>query len=208
MKSKRSKSKSSQPEQTIAETKIDLGNSAVQLTDNKNDEVDTSSPLNQITEVVKIQEEKPSKLNIILANCISVFHALVVLFVLFAPWCNIPYFLILHATFCISLLVHWYFNSNVCSLSVMESQLRGLNYTESFTHKFIGPVYEVTQTSWAAVCWTLTICLFLVSVYKIYYCEKWTIVFEHYNKIIENTPETTIQDRMKAWACCIQILFT
>jgi len=151
---------------------------------------------------------KPSKWNIFLANCIWLFHTCVILFVLFAPLTDIPYFLILHATFCVSLIVHWYGNSNVCSLSVLESKLRGLEYTESFTHQFIGPVYEVSQTSWSYVCWVVTISLLCVSVYKIYRSPRWKTVMECYYKISDNISDITIRDKIKIWAQCVQIMFT
>ncbi|NDC94800.1 hypothetical protein EB118_12580 [bacterium] len=105
---------------------------------------------------------------IMLANAISFFHACIVLFVLLAPFLGNPALWILHITFCISLLVHWWGNSNVCSLSYMESALRGLDYTESFTHKFISPVYDISKTEWSKICNDITIILLLISVYYLY----------------------------------------
>ena len=84
--------------------------------------------------------------NIFLANCISIFHTLVVLFVLLAPFIDIPAILILHITFSVCLLIHWWANNNICSLSYIESQLRGTDHTESFTHKFIAPIYDISKT--------------------------------------------------------------
>ena len=48
--------------------------------------------------------------NIFLANIIYAFHVAVIIFILLAPFSNIPAFLILHVTFSFSLLLHWYNN--------------------------------------------------------------------------------------------------
>ena len=75
--------------------------------------------------------------NIILANIIFVFHIIIILFILIAPFTNKIALLILHIVFSLCLLLHWHLNSNVCSLSILESHLRGLDYTNTFSHQFI-----------------------------------------------------------------------
>jgi hypothetical protein len=97
---------------------------------------------------------------------------LIILFVLIAPFTNLTALLILHITFCISLLVHWLFNSNECSLTLLESQLRGLPRNESFSYKFISPIYNISNTDWSYFCYIITISLMCVSIYKLYYSEK------------------------------------
>lgn len=114
----------------------------------------------------------------LLANLIWIFHFLVVLFVIIAPFSNVPIILLLHATFSISLLVHWYTNNNICSLSLMESQLRGLDYTESFTHKLISPIYDISKTEWSNVSYIITLLLFTISAAKIYNDPRWKMAWE------------------------------
>lgn len=111
------------------------------------------------------------KFNIILANLVFTFHVFVVLFILFAPFTNIPYLLLLHFVSCICLMVHWYGNSDVCSLSVLESYLRDIKHTETFTHQFVGPVYNICDSDWNKIVWIITITVMLISLYKIYYSE-------------------------------------
>lgn len=118
--------------------------------------------------------------NIFLANSIFVFHCLVVLFVLFIPFTNIPAFLILHITFALCLFVHWYANSNVCSLTIMESQFRGLDRTETFSHKFIAPIYEISESEWSNLIWIITFIVMCISVYKLYHTKKFNIAMECY----------------------------
>lgn len=114
----------------------------------------------------------------LLANLIWIFHFLVVLFVIIAPFSNVPIILLLHATFSISLLVHWYTNNNICSLSLMESQLRGLDYTESFTHRLISPIYDISKTEWSNVSYIITLLLFTISAAKIYNDPRWKMAWE------------------------------
>lgn len=95
-------------------------------------------------------------MNEILANIIWLIHLVIVLFMLFAPFSKIPALLILHITSSISLLLHWYWNSDICSLSLLESNLRGLPYKETFMNSIIGPVYTIPY-------YEMTIFLMLVS---------------------------------------------
>ena len=112
------------------------------------------------------------EVNIFLANLVYAFHVTVVLFVLIAPFSNIPAFLILHVTFSVSLLLHWYNNNNDCSLTYIESRLRGIDKVEGFTHKFIAPIYDISQTEWSRLCYIITIILMCVSIYYLYNSPK------------------------------------
>lgn len=115
-----------------------------------------------------IIESTKSDVNIFLANVINVFHIIVILFVLLIPFSDVPMLLLLHIVFSLSLLVHWYNNNNQCSLTLLESQLRGLDVTESFTYKFIAPLYDVSKTEWSKICYSVTIVLMIVSIYRLY----------------------------------------
>lgn len=128
----------------------------------------TSKQLNESQQ----QECDPTNTNIFLANMIYMFHVIVIVFVLLAPFSNIPAFLILHVTFSFSLILHWYNNNNECSLTYMESKLRGLDRTESFTHKFIAPLYDISKTEWSRICYVVTIVLMCVSIYYLYHSDK------------------------------------
>lgn len=152
---------------------------------------------------------EPTKTNILLANLVWCFHSFVVLFVLFAPFTDIPCFLILHITFCISLIVHWYGNSNMCSLSVIESNLRGLPYTESFSHKFISGIYDVSKTSWSKFCYFITIFVLLLSVYKLYNSKKFSIAYSKFKEVYAeiSRKDLSITSKLKLYLENIQVLF-
>jgi hypothetical protein len=124
--------------------------------------------------------------NLLLANMIRAFHTVVVIFVLLAPFSNIPAFLVLHITFSISLLVHWYANNNECSLSYIESKLRGLDRTESFTHQFVAPMYDMSKTEWSRLCYIITIVLMCISIYYLYNSKKVSDAMECWRKTASN----------------------
>jgi hypothetical protein len=145
--------------------------------------------------------------NQIVANLVWLFHVLVVAFVLLGPFSNIPYFLILHITFSMSLLVHWWGNSDVCSLSVMEARLRGLDYTKSFTHKFIAPLYSVSQTTWSNICYAITLFLMAVAGYALYKSDKWQEVRECIKKTKPEMEGLDVFRRMLKYAKCYNVLF-
>lgn len=147
--------------------------------------------------------------NIFLANCIYVFHIFVILFVLLAPFIDIPAILILHITFSICLLVHWWANNNICSLSYIESQLRGTDRTESFTHKFIAPIYDISKTEWSRFCKIITIILLCISLYNLYYSKKTAEIFKCYNKLIQDEEflKKPFLSRLSLYIFCFKDLF-
>lgn len=148
---------------------------------------------------------QPSLFTLLLADSIFVFHCIIILFVLFAPFTNIPALLILHITFAISLMVHWSANSNVCSLSILEANLRGLDTREdTFTHQFIAPVYEISSTEWSNIVWVITIVVACISVYKLYYSDKFKVAWKCYS---ESESVETFSDKVKQFLECFKPLF-
>lgn len=111
-----------------------------------------------------------------IADLIRLFHILIILFILIAPFTGSLYLLIVHIFLCISLFVHWYNNNDECSLSIMESRIRGLHYTESTTHKFVSGMYNISKTDWSNIVWILTIVLFCISIYNLYSSHKWKLI--------------------------------
>ena len=149
--------------------------------------------------------------NLILAEFVRIFHIFIIIFVLIAPISCIPSILILHISFCISLLIHWYCNQDICSLSVIESKLRGIDYTESFTHQFISPVYTVSQTNWSRICYFVTICLLFLSFYLLYNSKIWFEIREYKQKIDEcanNNKDLSFSEKCYMYFDCYKMLFT
>lgn len=100
----------------------------------------------------------------ILVKFIQLFHLCIVLFVAFGFLIPIPSILILHSTFAFCLLVHWYANSDVCSLSIIEAKLSGVDYTQTFMHRIVSPMYNISQYTLSKIIKVLTIFLGIASI--------------------------------------------
>jgi hypothetical protein len=60
----------------------------------------------------------------------------------------------------------------MCSLSLLESHLRGLDRADTFTHQLIAPFYEISATEWNLYVYLITLSLMGISLYNLYYSEK------------------------------------
>jgi hypothetical protein len=129
--------------------------------------------------------------NIILSDIIYYFHIGIILFVLLAPFCNIPMVILLHIVFCICLLMHWYDNSDVCSLTILEGKLRGTPVTETIIYQFISPIYNISVLKLNKVIWICTTLLLLISLYKLYISNKIKELYKYYLNI---NSKITVQD--------------
>lgn len=120
---------------------------------------------------------------ILLANIIWSFHTFIILFVILAPFTQIPAILILHITFAICLLMHWYTNSNTCSLTIMESYFRGLPNDNTFMHQLISPIYDVSSTDLNNIVHIVTYITLILSIYYLYNSTKFKETLECYTKL-------------------------
>ena len=149
--------------------------------------------------------------NIILAEIIRIVHIGIILFVIFGPLSPIPAILILHITFCICLLVHWHGNSDHCSLSLIESNLRGIEYNECFSHQFISPIYNISDKWVSKLCYIITYIALFLSIYFLYNSDRWTIVNECYAKTKEyiniNNEKINFIQKVNLYIDCFQLLF-
>jgi hypothetical protein len=147
--------------------------------------------------------------NKFLANCIYIFHLIIILFVLIGSFSNIPAILILHSTFCITLIVHWLASSNECSLTHLEAKLRGLDKTESFTYQFVAPMYDISKTDWSNLCYFITIIVLCISLYKLYHSEQVLESLNCYRKLNKDPEfqELALSSRWKKSLGCFTNLF-
>ncbi len=99
---------------------------------------------------------------------INLFHLFLVLFTIVAPFTDRPGILILHISYTISLLSHWYLNDNSCCLTIFESTITGSDTTDTFMHKLISPMYNISETNLSKLVWFSTIALLILSSYKMY----------------------------------------
>jgi hypothetical protein len=108
-------------------------------------------------------------LNIFLYSLIRIIHISIILFVLIIPFLKIPKLLIIHILFSFLLMLHWYNNSNLCFLSLLESKLRGIKITDTFIHELIIPIYSINKYKLNTIIWVITIILTLISIRNLYY---------------------------------------
>jgi hypothetical protein len=115
---------------------------------------------------------------------IHVFHVFIVLFVILVP-CLIhtPSLLLLHIVGCISLLIHWLNNDNSCSLTLLECSLRGISKEQALSHRFIAPLYNVSDNEWTTFLYIFTIILMCIAFLKLYYNKTLSIVYYNFCKL-------------------------
>jgi hypothetical protein len=126
--------------------------------------------------------------NLLLANIISIFHLIVILFMIITPFFDIPMLLFLHIMFALCLMIHWYSNSNACSLTLLEHKLRGIRETNTYSYKFIAPIYDISNTDLSNIIWIITLILLYISINNLLRSKtiKNTIKEYHKQKINNN----------------------
>lgn len=103
-------------------------------------------------------------MNTLKADIIRIIHICIILYILLTPFIVTDESLLtIHVFCCIALLSHWYFNSDECILTLLESKLRGISTEESFINNIISPIYK-TSYDFTTI---LTIILMIISFYKI-----------------------------------------
>jgi hypothetical protein len=128
----------------------------------------------------------------IVADFVRLLHILLVLFVLFGSASNSYGILTLHVAVCISLLVHWVANSDTCSLTLLESKLRGVNTQETFMHSIVSPVYKIESSTLSRLSYFATILVLVISLRKLYMSEEFTTAFVSLLKLQDITENLKI----------------
>lgn len=124
----------------------------------------------------------------ILPVLINLFHWLIIAFILFAPFSKLAPILLLHITGIICLLVHWAANNDICFLTLVEAKLRNIPYNKGFLHKFISPIYNISNKQINTICNIIVIITMLISFYNLLESEafqKAKKCYEHNNSIFD-----------------------
>lgn len=139
-------------------------------------------------------------MTVFLANLIKIFHILVILFVILTPIIFFSYhsLLILHIAFSICLLIHWVNNSNMCSLTLLESKLRGnMQYNKTFIHQFISPIYDISKKESNEIIYAMTILLMFLSIYHLYYSNSFNAIIQNIRNL--NTENLSWSESFKLY---------
>ena len=112
-----------------------------------------------------------------LADVISFIHGWILSFVVLVPFIGEMYLVAVNLVFMFGIMFHWYLNSNICALTVMEKLIRGVSEdNETFFGQIFGKVYSVAND--APIYWYGIILLVIVSLIKIFTYDKWELVFQ------------------------------
>lgn len=101
------------------------------------------------------------------ANIVWLLHILLVVWVVVTPFTSNEPMLLLHLFAIPTLWIHWTLSDDTCSLTLLESKLRGCEPTESFFHSLVGPVYKIEDSDTRLVAWYASVVLWLVTVSKV-----------------------------------------
>lgn len=106
---------------------------------------------------------------------LKVFHIFVILFVVTTPFITTDVMiLLLHIVSIFSLIIHWAANNTICSLTLLESKLRGIPMEHSFIYSFIAPIYQflhlemISENNLSTLVYLIVILLMVFSLIKIY----------------------------------------
>lgn len=102
-----------------------------------------------------------------MAWIVAVAHAAFVAFMAWAPFSGIPKVLVLHVVLTPVLWMHWVLGDDSCVLTVLETWLRGVDRTDSFVHRLVGPVYSIDDAQVRTVSWWASVLLWLVAVSQV-----------------------------------------
>lgn len=144
--------------------------------------------------------------NVFFADLVFFFHCLIILFVVITPFTQIPALLVLHITFAICLLLHWHLNSNVCSLTLIEANLRGMQTTDTFTYQFIAPVYDISTSDWSNIIYFITYITMFLSIYHLYNSDRFKTTIKCVNEL-QFTKDTTFYEKVQQYFSCIHPMF-
>jgi hypothetical protein len=142
--------------------------------------------------------------NVFFANVIRLFHYLLVLFMVVIPFIGQAPMLILHITFAVSIIVHWLGNSDVCALTLLECQLRGVPKTKSFMHQLISPVYTVPPKTVTNALYIALTVLGMISLRRLLKTTQWRN-FKACLMEIRQTDSLTL--KIKNFVLCLRELF-
>lgn len=107
-------------------------------------------------------------MNPILPTIISILHLLFITFMVVAPFMNTPAIILLHVMTSLCLITHWVCNNSMCSLTILEAYLRDQKPSETFIHKIVNPVYNISEYKLNKIIWIFTILLMVISSYKLF----------------------------------------
>ena len=102
-----------------------------------------------------------------LANVIWTIHLLIVLSVIFIPFFGNEKLLKTYIIIVPFLFFHWATNNDTCFLTVLESNLRGLDKKDTFFQRIMEPIYIVPNDAIGMASKFITMFLYYICLYRV-----------------------------------------
>ena len=100
----------------------------------------------------------------ITANLVRTLHYLILAFAVFTPIFGNEFFLSLHVIAMPTMIFHWITNQNACSLTLLESHLRGKKCDKTFVAEVLYPFFSMGSDH---IIYTLAVVWWLISLWKL-----------------------------------------
>jgi len=100
----------------------------------------------------------------LLGIVVRILHYLILAFSVFAPIFGNEFWLSMHVIAMPTMMFHWITNQNVCSLTLLESKLRGRDCNKTFISEVLYPFFSMSNDR---VIYTLTFVWWLIALYKL-----------------------------------------
>lgn len=124
------------------------------------------------------------------ANIVRLLHVLFVFWMVVTPFSSNEPMLVLHLFVTPFLWFHWLVNDDACSLTLLETKLRGVECSESFFHSVVSPIYKPRDQDVREMAWIASVALWFVTLYKV--IQKPQMVGDMFRTAFGKKPEVEV----------------
>lgn len=109
----------------------------------------------------------------VVAWIVALAHLALVAFMVLAPFSSSPTMVVMHVLLTPVLWVHWLVGDDSCVLTVLEQHVRGVESTDCFMHRLVGPVYNISDPDARVLSWLGSVLLWAVSASRVSRHDVW-----------------------------------
>lgn len=127
--------------------------------------------LNDLNDLGKTNELKTNvSQKQIVGYAIRIIHYIMIVFAIFVPFLNpddnftSEWLLSLHSILIPGIIIHWFTNNNMCSLTLLEAQITNKPLDKTFIASILFPFFEINDT----LIHIMAITLWFITLYKLY----------------------------------------
>lgn len=106
----------------------------------------------------------------IVGYAIRIIHYIMIVFAIFVPFLDpddnftSEWLLSLHSILIPGIIIHWFTNNNMCSLTLLEAQITNKPLDKTFIASILFPFFEINDT----LIHIMAITLWFITLYKLY----------------------------------------